>query len=56
MTTAIELQKPLSLGHVQASLAAALAHRAFKVEQGDVVGVIGRNGCIIGKKKLCMHI
>ena len=106
--TAIELQKPSSLGHVQASLAVTLAHRVFeniskqyrlglvstgtlshdlnrfwqtkvlrredpylkvgevndrahkgaseyvwalkdinfKVEQGDVVGIIGRNGAI----------
>jgi hypothetical protein len=28
--TAIELQKPLSLGHGQTSLAAALAHRVFE--------------------------
>ena len=40
----INLQKPLSLGHGQTRLAAALAHRVFKVEQGDVVGIIGRNG------------
>ncbi|MCI6438436.1 hypothetical protein [Fibrobacter sp.] len=46
--TAIELQKPSSLGHGQTSLAAALAHRVFKVEQGDVVGIIGRNGAIMG--------
>ena len=46
----INLQKPLSLGHGQASLAAALAHRVFKVEQGDVVGIIGRNGA--GKSTL----
>lgn len=42
----INLQKPLSLGHGQTSLAAALAHRVFKVEQGDVVGIIGRNAAI----------
>jgi len=30
MTTAIELQKPLSLGHVQASVVATLAHRVFE--------------------------
>ena len=46
----INLQKPLSLGHGQTSLAAALAHRVFKVEQGDVVGIIGRNGA--GKSTL----
>ena len=28
--TAIELQKPLSLGHVQASLAVALVHMVFE--------------------------
>ncbi|WP_295057606.1 hypothetical protein [uncultured Fibrobacter sp.] len=28
--TAIELQKPSSLGHVQASLAVTLAHRVFE--------------------------
>jgi hypothetical protein len=37
--TAIELQKPSSLGHVQASLVATLAQRVFKVEQDDVVGM-----------------
>ena len=42
----INLQKPLSLGHGQTSLAAVLAHRVFKVEQGDVVGIIGRNAAI----------
>ena len=40
----INLQKPLSLGHGQTRLAASLAQRVFKVEQGDVVGIIGRNG------------
>ena len=44
----INLQNPSSLGHGQTSLAAALAHRVFKVEQGDVVGIIGRNGAIMG--------
>lgn len=29
--TAIELQKPSSLGHVQASLAVTLAHRVFEI-------------------------
>ena len=47
----INLQKPLSLGHGQTSLAAALAHRVFKVEQGDVVGIIGRNGAIMGMSR-----
>nr|WP_290991340.1 hypothetical protein [Fibrobacter sp.] len=42
----INLQNPSSLGHGQTSLAAALAHRVFKVEQGDVVGIIGRNAAI----------
>ena len=46
----INLQKPLSLGHDQTSLVATLAHRVFKVEQGDVVGIIGRNGA--GKSTL----
>ena len=38
----INLQKPLSLGHVHASVAATLALRVFKEDQGDVVGIIGR--------------
>ena len=46
----INLQKPLSLGHDQTSLVATLAQRVFKVEQGDVVGIIGRNGA--GKSTL----
>ena len=49
--TAIESQKPSSLGHVQASLAVTFAHRVFKVEQGDVVGIIGRNGAIMGMSR-----
>ena len=52
----INLQKPLSLGHGQTSLAAALAHRVFKVEQGDVVGIIGshrrRRRQMTGLKKI----
>ena len=46
----INLQKPLSLGHDQTSMVATLAQRVFKVEQGDVVGIIGRNGA--GKSTL----
>ena len=46
----INLQKPLSLGHDQTSMVATLAQRVFKVEQGDVVGIIGRNGA--GKSNL----
>ena len=49
----INLQKPLSLGHGQTSLAAALAHRVFKVEQGDVVGIIGRNGAGKARSSSC---
>lgn len=81
----IELQKPLSPGHIQVSLSVALVHMVFeniskqyrlglvstgtlshdlnrfwqtkvlrredpylKKEQGNVVGIIGRNGTIIG--------
>ena len=39
----IKLQTPLSLGHAQAGLTVVLAHQIFKVEQGAVMGIIGRN-------------
>lgn len=40
--TAIELQKPLSLGHGQTSLAAALAHRVFEnISKQYCLGLVG---------------
>jgi hypothetical protein len=49
--TAIELQKSSSLGHAHASVVATLAHRVFKVEQDDVVEIIGRNDAIMGMSR-----